>query len=249
MARAPRSPIVVSSLSTARRRLAVLAAALLACFAASAAAADDCGARRRLDGIDVSKYQGQIDWPRVKAAGIVFAFARVSDGVAVLDERFADNYVAMKQQGIRRGAYQYFRASADPLEQADLLVTTVRRFGRPDLPLVADVETDDGQPPEVVRANLKRWLRRVERRTHRRPMIYAPPSVGVLLARRFRGYRLWVAHYEAECPTLPDGWRRWTFWQHSAHGHVDGINGDVDLDHFAGPMRKLRRLNHASESH
>ncbi len=240
----------MSSLPTARRRLAALAAALVACLGSSAVhAAGDCGARRRLAGIDVSKYQGEIDWPRVKAAGIVFAFARVSDGVNVLDERFADNFVAMKRNGIRRGAYQYFRASADPLAQADLFVTTVRRFGRPDLPLVADVETDDGQPPEVVRANLKRWLRRVDRRTRRRPLIYAPPSMGAILAGRFAGYRLWVAHYEADCPTLPDGWRRWTFWQHSSHGRVDGINGDVDLDHFAGSMSRLRRLNRARDPH
>jgi len=45
-----------------------------------------------------------------------------------------------------------------------------------------------------------------------------------------------------ECPTLPDGWTRWTFWQHSSDGRVAGVNGPVDLDLFAGTLRELRRL-------
>jgi lysozyme len=203
-----------------------------------------CGAPARLSGIDVSKYQGVVDWDRVKAAGVAFAFARVSDGIDNVDETFERNYVAMKEAGVRRGAYQYFRASVDPIAQANLFIAAVQRLGRPDLPLVADVETDDGQPPEVLRAQLRRWLRRVERKMHRRPMIYTPPSVGQILGPKFRRWHLWVAHYTGECPTVPPGWRRWTFWQHSNKGRVDGIAGDVDLDQFAGSPRALQRLRH-----
>jgi lysozyme len=205
--------------------------------------ADDCGARRRLDGIDVSSYQGEIDWHKVRRAGIVFAFARVSDGVDVLDEQFEANFRGMKRAHVRRGAYQYFRASLDPLAQADLLLATVLRLGRPDLPLVADVETDDGADAETLQANLARWLERVERRTRRRPIIYTSPSMGARLGGRFGDYPLWVAHYETDCPRLPDGWARWAFWQRAATGRVRGINGNVDLDHFAGTRGQLARLN------
>jgi lysozyme len=204
---------------------------------------------RRLSGIDVSSYQGEIDWARVKAAGVAFAFARISDGLDVIDAQFAANFAGMKRAGVRRGAYQYFRAGADPIAQARLAVATVRRAGHADLPLVVDVETDDGQPVDVVQAALRRWLDWVTRRTHRAAIIYTSPAMSALLASRFAAYPLWVAHYDVDCPTLPDGWERWTFWQRSAHGRVDGIAGDVDLDDFAGDAATLRRLNRRRRQH
>jgi lysozyme len=226
---------------------AVLVALALAGAVTNAAAAepevvDDCGAPHQLLGIDVSSYQGPIDWRQVRAAGIVFAFARVSDGLDVVDERFAENWAAMKRAGIRRGAYQVFRANAEPEAQADLLVTAVRRGGRPDLPLVADIESDDGVPPADLRVRLARWLRRVERRTSRRPIVYASPAMSEVLGGLFGAYHLWVAHYDVDCPRLIDGWQRWAFWQRSSSGRVAGVTGDVDLDAFAGTPADLRRL-------
>ena len=118
----------------------------------------------------------------------------------------------------------------------------VRRAGGADLPVVADVETDDGQPREVVQAQLAKWLARVERRLRVRPLIYSSPSKGVLLDGKFGAWPLWVAHYDVTCPTVPDGWERWTFWQKSQTGRVDGIIGNVDLDDFAGTRKELRRM-------
>jgi lysozyme len=208
--------------------------------------ADPCDPQRQLPGIDVSSYQGSIDWKRVKGAGVVFGLARVSDGLEVIDQRFAENYAAMKQAGLRRGAYQFFRASADPLAQADLVLAAVRPLGLPDLPLVADVETADGMPPEEVRARLARWLARVQRRTRRRPIVYTSPAMGETLGGQFGDQPLWVAHYQVDCPTLPLGWERWTFWQHSSDGRVAGVYGPVDLDVFAGTLRELRRVGRLS---
>jgi lysozyme len=202
----------------------------------------DCGAADRLLGIDVSSYQGEIDWRLVRRAGVVFAFARVSDGLDVIDERFAANFAAMRRAGVRRGAYQLFRAAADPEGQADLLIESVRRLGRVDLPLVADVETDDGMRPEEVRAGLARWLRRIERRTRRRPIIYTSPAMSEILGGQFGAYHLWVAHYEVDCPTVPTGWSGWRFWQRSSSGRIAGVAGDVDLDAFAGTLAQLRSL-------
>ena len=201
-----------------------------------------CRVESVVAGIDVSSYQGEIDWKQVKTAGVTFAFARAADGTALVDERFADNYKRMKRAGVRRGAYQVFRASVDPKEQANLFIKLVHRIGRPDLPLVADVETADGQDPETLRTALRKWLRHVEKRTRRRPIIYTSPSMSETLGKRFGRYHLWVAHYEVDCPTLPEGWRRWTFWQHSSKGQLLGIAGPVDLDHFAGTPKQLRRF-------
>jgi lysozyme len=215
---------------------------MLLAVLASVAAADPCEPERQLPGIDVSSYQGEIDWKRVKAAGVIFAFARVSDGLAVIDQRFPDNYAAMKRAGLHRGAYQFFRASVDPKAQADLLLATVRPLGLPDLPLVADVETADGMPPEEVRARLGKWLAHVEKRTRRRPIVYTSPAMGEVLGGEFGAHPLWVAHYQVDCPTVPVGWERWTFWQHSSDGRVPGVSGPVDLNRFAGSLRELRRV-------
>jgi len=204
---------------------------------------EGCSAAHRVPGIDVSSYQGAIDWVRVRAAGIMFAFARFSDGLDVIDERFADNFAGMKRAGVYRGAYQVFRASADPVAQADLLLQALRHAGQPDLPLVADVETDDGMEPAEVQARLVRWLRRIERRTRRRPIVYTSPSMSDILGGELGAYHLWIAHYEVDCPRLPDGWQAWRFWQHSSSGSVPGVGGPVDLDHFAGTKAELRRLN------
>jgi lysozyme len=209
----------------------------------------NCGAARHVLGIDVSSYQGAIDWRRVRAAGVAFAFARVSDGLDVVDDRFAANFLGMKRAGVRRGAYQHFRASVDPKRQADLLVRSVARLGRPDLPLVADVETDDGMTVDEVRARLRVWLRRIERRTGRRPIVYTSPSMSATLGDAFGAYHLWVAHYEVDCPKLPDGWTRWRIWQRSSAGQVDGIRGNVDLDVFAGTARELRRFERSEAGH
>jgi lysozyme len=224
-----------------RRAIVACVIAIIGGGPRDASADDDCGAPKRLAGIDVSIYQGVIDWKRVRKAGVVFAFARISDGLDA-DARFAANFAAMRRAHVRRGAYQYFRAGSDIDAQADLAVRTLRRAGGGDLPLVADVETDDGQPRERVQEALARWLARVERRTHRRPIVYTSPAHGAILDARFGGWPLWVAHYETDCPALPDGWERWTLWQHSQTGRVDGIAGNVDLDDFAGTRAALRRL-------
>jgi lysozyme len=237
-----------------RARAVALAAVLLAVVhgggrVASAArtgdGADDCGAPERLHGIDVSSYQGEIDWRRVHAAGIVFAFARISDGLDTVDERFAANFRRMRRAHVRRGAYQYFRASADAVAQADLAIRALRRAGGADLPLVLDIETDDGQPPDVVQAQVARWIARVERRTRRRAVVYTSPAHAALLGGAFAAQPLWIAHYEVDCPTVPEPWERWTLWQHSQTGRVDGIAGNVDLDEFAGTRRDLARLGRA----
>lgn len=213
---------------------------------ARADAPDECSAApERLRGIDVSSYQGEVDWRQVRAAGVVFAFARFSDGLEVIDERFAENFAGMKRAGVYRGAYQVFRASADPLAQADLFLQALRRAGRPDLPLVADVETDDGMEPEEVQAHLALWLRRIESRTRRRPIVYTSPSMSEVLGTALGTYHLWIAHYEVDCPRVPGGWQAWRFWQHSSSGVVPGISGPVDLDAFAGTKVELRRLNRA----
>ena len=118
-----------------------------------------CAAGAVVHGIDVSVYQGNIDWADVRDAGIDFAIARVSDGMSQ-DINFVQNWPAMKAAGVIRGAYQFFEPADDPSAQASLMVQILTEAGgleASDLPCVADVEVTGGEPAATIAENLKTW--------------------------------------------------------------------------------------------
>jgi lysozyme len=202
-----------------------------------------CAAGATVEGIDVSYYQGTVDWAAVKRAGKVFAFARVSDGTAHPDSQFARNWPAMKTAGIIRGVYQFFRASVDPTAQANLLLSKLQAAGglQPgDLPPVIDIETADGQSNATVVARMRTWLTRLEQAVGRKPLIYTAAMMSSVLGNNFSSYPLWVANYTTQCPLMPSDWTSWKFWQKSSTGSVGGISGNVDLDVFNGTLSDLR---------
>lgn len=203
-------------------------------------AVPECG---KVPGIDVSKYQGAIKWPAVQQAGVRFVFVRVSDGVDVLDERFAENWAGAKAAGLLRGAYQYFRPSADAQAQARLFLSTVGVLRAGDLPPVLDVETLEALPAKTVVEGIRTWLDLVARRSRRTPILYTNVATWTALGAPDLGARpLWIARWSSECPAPLSGFAQWHFWQHSSEGKIAGIDTAVDLDWFAGPIEELRQL-------
>lgn len=196
-------------------------------------------------GIDVSRYQGTIDWAAVAGSGVAFGIARVSDGLQSPDATFRRNWDAMKARGLVRGVYQYFRASQDPVQQADYLLAQVDAaggFGPGDLPPVCDVETRDGMTAAQVVAQTDRWSARILQRTGMQALIYTSPGFWNPLGAPAHDDQngLWVAHWGVSAPTVPSGWREWSFWQTSATGTVPGISGAVDTDLWNGSLEGLR---------
>jgi GH25 family lysozyme M1 (1,4-beta-N-acetylmuramidase) len=102
--------------------------------------ANTCAAGTTAPGIDVSYYQGSIDWNAVQASGIAFTFVRVSDGATFSDPKFAANYAGAQTAGLIRGAYQFFRADQDIDAQANMMIAAVGTLQPGDLPPVLDVE-------------------------------------------------------------------------------------------------------------
>lgn len=200
----------------------------------------------KLSGIDVSYYQGNIDWQSVKAAGQTFAFARATYGTTKLDSEFSTNWQAMKSAGMIRGAYHFFIASEDPTDQANFFINTVGSLDIGDLPPVIDVEADSGTSSSLVE-NVQTWLNVVEQKLGLTPMIYTAPSYwNEYMNGNFGKYPLWVAEYGVTTPKSVNGWNEWTFWQHSESGSVEGINGSVDTDYFNGSYNDLLALTRAS---
>jgi GH25 family lysozyme M1 (1,4-beta-N-acetylmuramidase) len=204
-----------------------------------------------VEGIDVSEYQPTVNWSRVRASGRRFAFIRVSDGLRYVDGSFDSHWSGARGAGLLRGAYQFFRASQDPVAQADLLVRKVGRLGAGDLPPVVDVESNDGVSSATLVANLRRWIERVREGTGREPIVYTAVGFWDALAANtseFARQKLWVANYGVRCPYLPRDWSTWTFWQYSDRGNVDGISGNVDLNVFNGTIEQLQALAQSSSA-
>jgi lysozyme len=182
-------------------------------------------------GIDVSYYQGEIDWDLVRGSGIEFAFIRVSDGVDNPDSMFELNWGGAKAAGIRRGLYQYFRPADSVTEQADLAIAMLKKRGAGELPPVLDIEDDGGLSPGVVAKRARMWIDRVQKQLHVEPIVYTYPDFWRRGGAEALGtQQLWIAHYTTACPTIPPPWKTWQFWQHSDRGRVPGITGAVDLD-------------------
>ncbi|MBW3570641.1 MAG: glycoside hydrolase family 25 protein [Gemmatimonadetes bacterium] len=218
---------------------AAAVAALLAAAACDALPTGPAPADAPLPGIDVSHWQGAVDWNRVAADGRHFAFIKATEGGDYTDPRFAENWAGARRAGVIRGAYHFFRPQTDAMAQAAHFVRTVP-LAAGDLPPVLDVEVTDGRSLDVVAAGVRTWLEEVERATGRRPILYTRASFWTAqMGGGFGAYPLWVAHYGATEPRIPAGWSGWTFWQHSDAGRVDGIVGNVDLNWFNGDREEL----------
>lgn len=197
-----------------------------------------CGVGPTVKGIDVSTYQGTINWTSVKNDGVKYAVIRVSDGLNSIDAKFASNWSGSRAAGVKHGAYQFFRPSQDPIAQADLLLSKIgNKIAADDLPPTIDVEASDGLGAAAVAAAVKKWVAHVKAKLGRDPIIYTGfyfwrDSVG---DPNMSTSALWHAQYtSASCPTIAASWDTWSIWQYSSTGSVVGISGNVDMDRWNG---------------
>jgi lysozyme len=202
-----------------------------------------CATGPTVPGIDVSYFQATIDWHRVYRAGIRFAFIRIADGADTRDPMFALNWAEAARAGLARGAYLYFRPDQNVNAQADLVIHALRARGAGELPPVLDLEITAGLPIATVAARARAWIDRVHDALGVAPIVYTGGDLWRAGgAEPLAAQPLWLAHYTTACPVVPAGWPTWTFWQHTDHGAVPGIEGAVDLDVFAGSLGELRAL-------
>ncbi|ASR11238.1 glycoside hydrolase (plasmid) [Rhizobium leguminosarum bv. viciae] len=194
-------------------------------------------------GIDISKWQGDIDWGTVKNSGVAFAFIKATEGKDRVDSRFDEYWREAGAAGIPHAPYHfyYFCSSAD--QQADWFIRNVPKQAMR-LPPVLDVEwnaeskTCRYRPDaETVRAEMQRFMDRLEAYYGKRPIIYTSVDFHrENLAGHFQDYHFWVRSV-AKHPEVTYSDRRWAFWQYTSTGVVPGIKGPTDINVFAGSSK------------
>lgn len=188
-----------------------------------------------VEGMDVSVFQGEIDFSAARKSGIESVYIRSSYGSLGVDERFSQNCAAAHSTGLPFGLYHYLEAS-DPQgarREAEHFVSLIRSQPyscRPVLDFEAHGSLSSFQATAVALA----FLERVEELTGQTPMIYADHgAASAQLDGRLSRYPLWLAQWEVESPDL-DGtpWAEWAGWQYTDRGLVPGVSGYVDRDVF-----------------
>ena len=195
-----------------------------------------------LNGIDVSNYQGNVNWGAVHNAGITFAVAKATEGTTFTDAYINQNIAGMKAHGIIPGAYHFGHPGSDATTQANHFTTVVKNANGGHfsglLQLVLDLEVTDGRSPSQVWGWTQTFVARVKTVTGRPCIIYT----GYYFWRDRVGNPnnnlncpLWLAAYVSNpAPYIPHAWSSvgWAFWQYTSSGHVSGVNGNVDRDYF-----------------
>ncbi|RNI26947.1 glycoside hydrolase family 25 protein [Rufibacter latericius] len=225
-----------SFVKKAVRRSAVAIALFTFCVALLSAGS---GPSSFLHGIDVSRYQKEVDWKHVKESNINFAFVKATEGDFLKDPYFDRNWEHSRQHGIKRGAYHYYLPWVNVDQQIELFKKTVT-LQPGDLAPVLDVETFAQDVPDAqMRNDIRLWLTSIEKHYGVKPIIYTYQKFYDLKLRgHFPGYHFWIARYQNEEPsTHPKD--KMAFWQYSEKGIVKGIEAPVDVNWFYGDLEAL----------
>lgn len=185
-------------------------------------------------GVDVSEYQGDIDWPVLKEQGIRFAYIRATEGSGYTDACFAQNWDAVQKTGIRAGAYHFFSFDSPAETQAENFIAAVKPFEGM-LPPVIDLELygkykRSPQVPSAVLSEVRQLSDLLEAAYGVKPVLYVT----------WKSHELYIRDCGMENPIwardvfLPPYWAEdWVIWQHSDKGRLCGYSGRekyIDLD-------------------
>ena len=201
-----------------------------------------------VQGIDVSHYQGAIDWTQIQDQGIDFAFIKATEGSSYVDECFYENWRAAGQTELMIGAYHFFSFDSDARIQAALFIDTVGDLSNKITPVI-DVEFYGDKwndPPEKgdVTEQLETMLLILEEYYHAKPVIYTTYSVYYQYIKGgFKEYPLWIRNVY-----FPPDWHmkgEWTFWQYTDTAVMDGYAGEekyIDRNVFCGTAEEQKGL-------
>lgn len=199
-----------------------------------------------IHGIDISHYQGKIDWEQLKNAMIKgcpvrFVIIKSTEGSSRLDENFRENFNQARDFGFIRGVYHFWSNKSTAREQAYYFLDQVHLTDG-DLPPVLDIEHKPADKSvEDFQRDVLTWLHIVEDKYHVKPIIYTYYKFKeqYLRAPVFEDYPYWIAHYYVDKVQYKG---KWKFWQHTDVGKLPGIKGYVDFNIYNGSYYELKQL-------
>lgn len=186
------------------------------------------------EGIDVSHYQGRIDWETVaREGGVSYVYAKATEGGSYVDNTHAYNISMAHKYGIKAGSYHYYRPLVSVEEQFANLTSVVKKSEQDLVPMI-DIEEDKGVSEEKFIADLTAFIRMVEKHYGKKPLLYAGEY---FYNRHFQGlfqdYVWMIARYSTTPPTLKDG-KSYLMWQYSDKGRIPGVPVLVDRSCLVG---------------
>ena len=194
-------------------------------------------------GIDVSHYQGVIDWPKVAAAGVKFVFIKATDGATLADPMAKTNASGAAAAGLPFGFYHFWRPTDDWRAQADFFLSVIDDAAplanAGVLPSVLDIEV--GSLSEDNQGDALSWVKAAPGQI---AIVYVSPSYARfnLTDPAWIQYPLWSAHYTELPQPNTDKWPTWMFWQRQGNGTIPGISTPVDIDWFNGSEEDFQKL-------
>lgn len=191
-----------------------------------------------MNGIDVSQWQGYIDFTQVRRAGIELVYIKASEGTDFVDPFFYRNYANAKNEGLMVGFYHYLTArNVEEARQEAYHFAAVTEGLINDGKMVMDIENTGELGREEVNAIARTFLVSLEEFSGRSAAIYADDyTAAEILSEDLTVYPLWIAQYDVEEPALEGPWETWAGWQYTDMGRVAGIQGNVDRDIFTEAM-------------
>ncbi len=206
-----------------------------------------------IHGIDISHYQGDIDWEQLQNNAIVdgcplrFIIVKSTEGSSRIDPNFYSNFDNAREYGFVRGAYHFWSNKSSARQQANYFMKKVH-LEDGDLPPVLDVEhKPKDKSVEDFQLDVLTWLHMVENKYHAKPIIYTYYKFKdqYLNTPAFDNYPYWIAHYYVDKVEYKG---KWKFWQHTDAGELPGIKGKVDLNIYNGSFYDLMQLTIGSNS-
>lgn len=190
------------------------------------------------EGIDVSSWQGEIDFSQVKASGIEVVYIKSSEGFRSVDSYFEQNYTNAKNAGLKVGFYHYVTARSveDAVRQANFFVSTISGKN-PDCKLAMDFESFGSLGREEINQIALTFMQTVKNVSGKDVIIYSDEyNANSTFESNLATYPLWVAQYEVSEPTVREHWNNWAGWQYTDRGEVPGISSYVDRDKFTNEV-------------
>lgn len=195
-----------------------------------------------VSGVDLSKWQGTVDFEKIKGTGKSYVFIRASLGNTYADPDYDRNIQNARAAGLATGSYHFYMTDDKPDDQfANFSKHVSLQPG--DMPPVVDIEKLNKNSLPNTTVELKIFLNLMEKKYEVKPIIYSGESFANKDLKGLSEYPLWLAEYNKnKIPQLPLDWKHWAFWQYTQNGTVAGVEGKIDLNRFNGTQQQFQAL-------